>query len=222
MLRWHDPVLGQVSPAQFIPVAETNGLILRIGELVIEQACRQIALWRHAGLEPVPVSINISPKQFKRRGLARQVGAALALHRIPAALLQIEITESAMLDEQEEVVTELAALRALGVALYVDDFGTGYSSLSQLQRLRMDGLKVDRAFTAQLGVAAEGKVFFQAIVSMAHALGMSVVAEGVETRAELAVLQTLRCDEVQGYLIDRPMPAEEMAALLQRRLELAD
>lgn len=222
LLRWHDPVLGHVSPAQFIPVAETNGLILRIGELVIEQACRQIAAWRHAGLAPVPVSINISPKQFKRRGLAQQVGAALALHRVPPALLQIEITESAMLGEHDEVVSELAALRALGVALYVDDFGTGYSSLSQLQRLRMDGLKVDRAFTAQLGVSAEGKVFFQAIVSMAHALGMSVVAEGVETRAELAALETLQCDEVQGYLIDKPMPAVQMAALLQRRLETVD
>ena len=220
LLRWHDPVLGHVSPADFIPVAEAGGLILRIGELVIEQACAQLAAWRAAGLDPVPVSINISPKQFMRRGLAQQVGAALALHKVPAALLQIEITESAMLGEQDDVGAELAALRALGVALYVDDFGTGYSSLSQLQRLRMDGLKVDRAFTAQLGVAAEGKVFFQAIVSMAHALGMSVVAEGVETPAELAALTALRCDEVQGYLVDRPMPAASMAALLQRRLEV--
>jgi diguanylate cyclase (GGDEF)-like protein len=221
LLRWHDPVLGHVSPAEFIPVAEAGGLILRIGELVVDQACAQLAAWQAAGLEPVPVSINISPKQFMRRGLAQQVGAALAAHGVPAAVLQIEITESAMLGDHDEVAAELAALRALGVALYVDDFGTGYSSLSQLQRLRMDGLKVDRAFTAQLGVTAEGKVFFQAIVSMAHALGMSVVAEGVETRAELALLETLRCDEVQGYLIDRPMPAAQMATLLQRRLELA-
>jgi diguanylate cyclase (GGDEF)-like protein len=220
LLRWHDPVLGHVSPADFIPVAEAGGLILRIGELVIEQACAQLAAWQAAGLDPVPVSINISPKQFMRRGLAQQVGAALALHKVPAALLQIEITESAMLGEQDDVGAELAALRALGVALYVDDFGTGYSSLSQLQRLRMDGLKVDRAFTAQLGVAAEGKVFFQAIVSMAHALGMSVVAEGVETPGELAILTALRCDEVQGYLVDRPMPAASMAVLLQRRLEM--
>ncbi len=220
LLRWHDPVLGHVSPAAFIPVAEAGGLILRIGELVIEQACAQIAAWRRAGLDPVPVSINISPKQFMRRGLARQVEAALARHQVPASLLQIEITESAMLGEQDDVAAELAALRALGVALYVDDFGTGYSSLSQLQRLRMDGLKVDRAFTAQLGVTAEGKVFFQAIVSMAHALGMSVVAEGVETRAELDVLAALRCDEVQGYLIDRPMPPERMADLLQHRLAM--
>ena len=217
LLRWHDPVLGHVSPAEFIPVAEAGGLILRIGELVIEQACAQIAAWQAAGLDPVPVSINISPKQFARRSLARQVGAALAAHGVPARLLQIEITESAMLEEQDDVVAELADLRALGVALYVDDFGTGYSSLSQLQRLRMDGLKVDRAFTAQLGVAAEGQVFFQAIVSMAHALGMSVVAEGVETAAELALLQTLRCDEVQGYFIDRPMPAAQMATRLERR-----
>jgi diguanylate cyclase (GGDEF)-like protein len=218
LLRWHDPVLGPVSPAEFIPLAETGGLILRIGALVIDQACAQISAWQAAGLDPVPVSINISPKQFMRSGLAGHVGAALDLHRVPAALLQIEITESAMLGEHDEVAAELAALRALGVALYVDDFGTGYSSLSQLQRLRMDGLKVDRAFTAQLGVAAEGKVFFQAIVSMAHALGMSVVAEGVETPAELAMLQALRCDEVQGYLIDRPMPPAQMALLLQRRL----
>jgi EAL domain-containing protein (putative c-di-GMP-specific phosphodiesterase class I) len=141
----------------------------------------------------------------------------LVKHRVPASLIEVEITESAMMGDQDDILAELAALRALGVKLHVDDFGTGYSSLSQLQRLKMDVLKVDRAFTTELANSKEGKVFFQAIVSMAHALGMSVVAEGVETEEQLAILRHLDCNEVQGYYIARPVPAEEMAVMMQRR-----
>ena len=122
-----------------------------------------------------------------------------------------------MMGDQDAIIAELAAIRALGIKLHVDDFGTGYSSLSQLQRLKMDVLKVDRAFTAELGNSREGKVFFQAIVSMAHALGMSVVAEGVETGEQLAILQALECNEVQGYFIARPMPAGDMLTLMEKR-----
>ncbi|EKU81434.1 bifunctional diguanylate cyclase/phosphodiesterase [Massilia timonae] len=217
LVRWRHPSLGMVAPGEFIPLAEATGLIVRIGETVIDKACAQLAAWREAGVALVPVSINVSPKQFLRGGVQRQLSAALVKHRVPASLIEVEITESAMMGDQDDILAELAALRALGVKLHVDDFGTGYSSLSQLQRLKMDVLKVDRAFTTELANSKEGKVFFQAIVSMAHALGMSVVAEGVETEEQLAILRHLDCNEVQGYFIARPVPAEEMAAMMERR-----
>ncbi|WP_313167811.1 bifunctional diguanylate cyclase/phosphodiesterase [Massilia oculi] len=217
LVRWRHPTLGMVAPGEFIPLAEATGLIVRIGEAVIDKACAQLAAWREAGVALVPVSINVSPKQFLRGGVQRQLSAALVKHRVPASLIEVEITESAMMGDQDDILAELAALRALGVKLHVDDFGTGYSSLSQLQRLKMDVLKVDRAFTTELANSKEGKVFFQAIVSMAHALGMSVVAEGVETEEQLAILRHLDCNEVQGYYIARPVPAEEMAAMMERR-----
>ncbi len=214
LLRWIHPQHGLVSPLEFIPMAETSGLILRIGEMVMEKACRQIDAWRGQGLPVVPVSINVSPKQFARGEVHRQLAVYLDRYKIPAALLEVEITESAMMGEQDEVLTELGAIRALGVKLHVDDFGTGYSSLSQLQKLKMDVLKVDRAFTSELGNSREGRVFFQAIVSMAHALGMSVVAEGVETVEQLRILQELGCNEVQGYYLARPMPAADIPEVL--------
>ncbi|SFD61144.1 bifunctional diguanylate cyclase/phosphodiesterase [Massilia yuzhufengensis] len=220
LIRWQHPELGIVSPAEFIPLAESTGIIVRIGEVVIDQACAQLAAWRDAGLRLVPVSINVSPKQFLRGGVQRQLSAALHRHRVPASLIEVEITESAMMGDHDEILAELAALRALGVKLHVDDFGTGYSSLSQLQRLKMDVLKVDRAFTSELGNSKEGKVFFQAIVSMAHALGMSVVAEGVETGEQLDILRGLDCNEVQGYYIARPVPAAGMQDMMQRRFLL--
>jgi EAL domain-containing protein (putative c-di-GMP-specific phosphodiesterase class I) len=136
---------------------------------------------------------------------------------VPAGLLEVEITESAMMGDQAEILAELAAIRALGVKLHVDDFGTGYSSLSQLQRMKMDVLKVDRSFTAELGRSKEGTVFFQAIVSMAHALGMEVVAEGVENEDQLMILRALNCNEVQGYFVARPQPAASIAPLLAKR-----
>jgi diguanylate cyclase (GGDEF)-like protein len=220
LVRWRHPTLGMVAPGDFIPLAEATGLIIRIGEAVIDKACAQLAAWREAGVPLVPVSINVSPKQFMRGGVQRQLHAALVRYRVPASLIEVEITESAMMGDQDDILAELAALRALGVKLHVDDFGTGYSSLSQLQRLKMDVLKVDRAFTNELARSREGKVFFQAIVSMAHALGMSVVAEGVETAEQLAILRGLDCNEVQGYFIARPMPAHEMALLMAQRFLL--
>lgn len=220
LVRWRHPALGMVAPGEFIPLAEATGLIVRIGEIVIDKACAQLAAWREAGVGLVPVSINVSPKQFLRGGVQRQLSGALARHRVPASLIEVEITESAMMGDQDDILAELAALRSLGVKLHVDDFGTGYSSLSQLQRLKMDVLKVDRAFTTELANSKEGKVFFQAIVSMAHALGMSVVAEGVETEEQLAILRNLDCNEVQGYFIARPVPAQEMAEMMTRRFLL--
>jgi diguanylate cyclase (GGDEF)-like protein len=224
LLRWRHPESGMVPPGDFIPLAESSGLILQIGALVIDMACAQLAAWRARGLALVPVSINVSPRQFGRGGVVRQFDAALKRHGLPAALVEVEITESAMMGDQEEILAELAALRARGIKLHIDDFGTGYSSLSQLRTLKMDVLKVDRAFTAELE-QGEGRIFFEAIVSMAHALRMTVVAEGVETVAQLGILRELGCDEVQGYYIARPLdPAELEKRFLGAReatLELA-
>ncbi|MFK3740440.1 bifunctional diguanylate cyclase/phosphodiesterase [Massilia sp. TN1-12] len=217
LLRWEHPQLGMIRPDEFIPLAESSGLIVPIGAIVIDMACAQLAAWGAAGLDPVPVSINVSPKQFLRGGVHRELAQALARHGVAARLLEVEITESAMMGDQDEILAELAAIRALGIKLHVDDFGTGYSSLSQLQRMKMDVLKVDRSFTAELGRSKEGTVFFQAIVSMAHALGMEVVAEGVENAEQLAILRHLHCNEVQGYLIARPMPAQAIETLLEKR-----
>jgi len=221
LLRWEHPTLGMIRPDEFIPLAESSGLIVPIGAIVADQACAQIAAWSASGADPVPVSINVSPKQFLRGGVQRELAQALERHGVAPGLLEVEITESAMMGDQDEILAELAAIRALGIKLHVDDFGTGYSSLSQLQRMKMDVLKVDRSFTAELGRSKEGQVFFQAIVSMAHALGMEVVAEGVETAEQLAILRALHCNEVQGYLIARPMAAEAIGPLLEKRYLLA-
>jgi len=222
LLRWEHPQLGMIRPDEFIPLAESTGLIVPIGAIVIDQACAQLAAWQAQDAEPVPVSINVSPKQFLRGGVQRELADALARHGVPAGLLEVEITESAMMGDQAGILAELAAIRALGVKLHVDDFGTGYSSLSQLQRMKMDVLKVDRSFTAELGRSKEGTVFFQAIVSMAHALGMQVVAEGVENAEQLAILRALHCNEVQGYFVARPLPAAAIAPLLAKRYLFED
>ncbi|NDP57902.1 MAG: EAL domain-containing protein [Oxalobacteraceae bacterium] len=214
LVRWQHPERGMVPPLEFIAIAEETGMILALGELVIEQVCRQIASWRDAGLPVVPVSVNVSPRQFDKGNIKILFATYMLRHRIDAGLVEIEITESSMMGEEEELSHELRTIRALGIKLLLDDFGTGYSSLSQLQRLAMDVLKVDRAFTSELGKTTEGEVFFRAIVSMAHALGMTVVAEGVETVEQLRILQELDCDEIQGYLISRPVPANEIPALL--------
>ena len=165
----------------------------------------------------MPVSINVSAQQFNEGNVKHYCAAALARYDLVPALIELEITESSMLGEREEVDAQLTALRESGIKLLIDDFGTGYSSLSLLQRLDMDVLKIDQGFTAELGKTSEGEVFFKAIVSMAHALGMSVVAEGVETSAQMELLRILSCDEVQGFLISRPVPAHEMSVLMEKK-----
>jgi len=218
LVRWMHPERGLVPPGEFVPLAEETGLVVPMGEVVIEKVCAQLAQWRAVQIAVVPVSINVSSRQFSAGNVADVIAASLAAHRIPPELIEVEITESSMMGEQAEVAASLAALRARGVRLLVDDFGTGYSSLSQLQRLDVDGLKIDRAFTAELGHTREGEVFVKAIVSMAHALGMHVTAEGVETTTQLEILRSLGCNEVQGFLIARPLPASRVAAMLHQPL----
>jgi EAL domain-containing protein (putative c-di-GMP-specific phosphodiesterase class I) len=220
LVRWRHPERGMVPPVEFIPLAEETGLILPLGDMVLEKACAQVADWQRQGLPVVPVSINVSPRQFNHGEMTSSVTQALARHRLDGWQVEIEITESSMIGDDVDVASELQAFRDLGVKLLVDDFGTGYSSLSQLQRLDMDILKIDRAFTATLCRNDGGEVFIRAIVSMAHALEMSVVAEGVETAVQLEALRRLGCDEVQGYLIARPLPPEQIPALLKQRFLL--
>ncbi|MFZ6675460.1 bifunctional diguanylate cyclase/phosphodiesterase [Undibacterium sp. Xuan67W] len=214
LIRWIHPKRGMIPPVEFIPIAEETGLILKLGEMVMDKACQQISDWKLIGLPSIPVSINVSAKQFHAGGLQKKLVYFLEKHNLPAHLIEVEITESAMMGEDSNIMAELSAIRSLGIQLLVDDFGTGYSSLSQLQRLDMDVLKIDRVFTNELTRSKEGGIFFKAIVSMAHALNMTVVAEGVETTEQLNLLRDLSCDEVQGYLISRPVPAEELSGLM--------
>ncbi|MFM9437788.1 diguanylate cyclase (GGDEF)-like protein [Janthinobacterium sp. CG_23.3] len=217
LVRWNHPQQGLVGPLEFIAVAESSGLIAQLGACVIDKVCLQQARWKTLGQELVPVSINVSAHQFGRGDVDRVLAVALARYGIEPRLIEVEITESAMMGEQGGALAQLAAIRAHGVRLLVDDFGTGYSSLSQLQKFAMDGLKIDRAFTLELGKSKQGEVFIRAIVSMAHALGMGVVAEGVETQQQLEILRALQCNEVQGYLISRPVAADAMLELMQKR-----
>ena len=217
LVRWAHPERGLVPPLEFIPLAEQTGLIVDIGGLVIEQACAQLAAWQARKLAVVPVSVNVSPAQFAQSSLKEVIAAAIARHRIAPSLLEIEITESCMMQDSARVAEDIAAVKALGVRISVDDFGTGYSSLSQLQRLDLDVLKVDRAFTQALDGGKQGEAFFMTIVSMAHILDMQVVAEGVETLEQLKILQTLGCNEVQGYFISRPVPAAQAESFLAQR-----
>lgn len=217
LVRWNHPERGMVPPLEFIGLAEDTGLIVELGKLVIDQACMQIAAWQAQSLKVVPLSVNVSPVQFAQCDLKAVIAESLARHRIDPVLLEVEVTESCMMQDSEQVAQEIAAIKSLGVRISVDDFGTGYSSLSQLQRLDLDVLKVDRAFTQALSDGKQGEAFFMTIVSMAHILDMQVVAEGVETLEQLTLLQGLGCNEVQGYFISRPVPAALAAAFLGRR-----
>lgn len=217
LIRWQHPERGLVMPNDFISLAEETGLINPIGEIVVDKVCAQLATWIKQGVEVVPVSVNVSPHQFNEGKVKKMLAANLEKYAIPAKLLEIELTESAMMRNVGDIFDEITAINGMGIKVHVDDFGTGYSSLSLLQRLDMDVLKIDQAFTSQLGRGKDGEIFFTAIVSMAKALGMRVVAEGVETLEQLRILQTLSCDEVQGYYVARPLPAGDIAAVIHKQ-----
>jgi diguanylate cyclase (GGDEF)-like protein len=214
LVRWMHPQRGLLEPNEFIALAEKTGMIVRLGELVLAKVCQQLAQWVSREEAMVPVSVNISPRQFNDTNIARIFSSTMARHNIPANLLEIELTESSMMGGSSHVLESLARIRALGIKLLVDDFGTGYSSLAQLQLLDFDVLKVDKAFTSRIEQTEQGRILFTAIITMAHALGMRVVAEGVETASQLAILRALDCDEVQGYYIAFPQAAAEVQSLL--------
>ena len=215
LIRWRHPQRGMVSPALFIPAAEGCGLISPIGDWVLQQACAQARAWRAQGLPELTISVNVSAPQFISGELAGKVGAALAAHGIDPRQLKLEITESMMMQDVEQGIAVMQELAALGLRVSLDDFGTGYASLSNLKRFPLSELKIDQAFVRDLAPRTHDAAIVAAIVAMGHDLGLSVMAEGVETQAQLDFLRESGCNAVQGYHIGRPMPAADLAERLK-------
>ncbi|MEE4731237.1 EAL domain-containing protein [Pseudomonas alliivorans] len=214
LVRWHHPQRGMVPPGEFIGLAEETGLIGAIGEFVLRKACWQACEWQRQGMAPIRVSVNLSVHQLRQGKLVSLVRQVLEEAGLEPQWLELELTESQLLDSVEHIIATFQQLRELGVKLAIDDFGTGYSSLSYLRRFPVDYVKIDRAFISGLGDGTEDAAIIQAIISMAHSLGLKVVAEGVENQSQLEFLREHGCDEVQGYLISRPIEASAMAAML--------
>jgi len=216
LLRWQHPSRGLVSPGEFIPIAERHGMICELGNWVIDEVCRQMDAWSRHGLR-IRVSLNLSAYQLRQSDLVERIGAALRRNRLDASQLIGEITESVAMADLPATQRTLESLETLGVALSIDDFGTGYSSLSYLRRLRARELKIDRSFVNDLASSSDARAVVDAVIRLAHALGMQVVAEGVETKAQREILLGMDCDELQGYLYSRPLDAEAMQAWVLAR-----
>jgi diguanylate cyclase (GGDEF)-like protein len=214
LLRWNHPERGMLLPGDFIAVLEETGAIGAVGEWVFRSACEQIKSWEAAGLQPLPVAVNLSASQFRDRTLDVSVARAIAETGVNAGLLELELTESSLMHDPEEAVRTLRHLVSYGLKLSVDDFGTGYSSLAYLKRFPLDALKIDRTFVRDACTSADDAAITKAIIQLAHNLGLRVVAEGVETPEQRDLLRSLDCDEVQGFLFGRPMPASQAAELL--------
>jgi EAL domain-containing protein (putative c-di-GMP-specific phosphodiesterase class I) len=216
LLRWDHPDLGSVSPAEFIPVAEESGLILALGLRVLEEACVQTVAWRsaHPRLRDLTVAVNLSARQLADPYLVREVEAVLRRTGLPAGALWFEITESMLMADTDSSVRVLQELRGCGIQLSIDDFGTGYSSLAYLRRFAVDALKIDRSFIMSMQDDAEDAVIVGTVLTLAHGLGLRVVAEGVELQEQLDMLTELGCDEVQGYLTGRPGRAADVLPIL--------
>jgi EAL domain-containing protein (putative c-di-GMP-specific phosphodiesterase class I) len=215
LLRWQHPELGQVSPLQFIPVAEDLGLIIPIGQRVLLEACRQLRQWQDHGLtQPLTMSVNLSVQQFAQPDLIEQLDQILHETGLESQLLRLEITETAIMENAESAARIMEQLRSRQIQLAMDDFGTGYSSLSYLHRFSVDVLKIDRSFISRIGEPQQRLGFVQAIISLAHSLEMEVIAEGVETELQRNQLQQLRCEYAQGYLFSKPLNSERAGELL--------
>ena len=217
LVRWTHPTRGKVSPAEFIPLAEEMGLILPIGGFVLLEACRQMRQWQEmvGGIAELTIGVNLSAKQFNQPDLLDQVGAALQQTRLPAHLLKLEITETAIIDNTEHATKVLGELKQLGVQIHMDDFGTGYSSLSYLHRLPIDALKIDRSFIGQIDTDPRTLQLVMTILELSANLGVRTVAEGIEKPQQLEQLRKLACDFGQGYLFSPPLPADKFSELLQ-------
>ncbi|MGI9024827.1 MAG: sensor domain-containing protein, partial [Burkholderiaceae bacterium] len=215
LLRWQHPERGLVAPADFISILEDTGLIIPVGEWVLTTVCEQLVRWRHQGLSLRPVAVNLSARQFNQKHLDATIGDIIRASGVEPDLLEFELTESMLMSDSEAAVRTLKNIKSLGVRLSVDDFGTGYSSLAYLKRFPLDSLKIDRAFIRDVTTDADDATIAAAIINLAHSLKMNVVAEGVETEAQLNFLRKHACDEMQGYYFARPMPAAECTRALQ-------
>jgi EAL domain-containing protein (putative c-di-GMP-specific phosphodiesterase class I)/GGDEF domain-containing protein len=218
LVRWAHREWGMIPPAEFIPVAEDTGMIVAIGRWVLREACRQNAAWQKAGLRPIRVAVNLSARQFRSDNLPAEIDEALAESGLPASSLELEITESMVMEDPERVIDLLDKIRSRGVHLSLDDFGTGHSSLAHLKRFPIDSVKIDRAFIKDMPGNTDDVAIAKTIVAMAKALDLSTVAEGVETEAQLELLKTLGCDEIQGFFFSRPLPADDFLAYYRAKL----
>ncbi len=216
LIRWRHPTRGLVPPGSFIPIAEETGLIVPIGEWVLREACRQVRRWLDAGMSPVRMAVNLSAKQFRHADLAAVVRSALTEARLQPGYLELELTESAVMDSAERSASTLQILSTMGVHISIDDFGTGYSSLSYLRRFPLDKLKIDRSFVRDLLTNPDDASIVKAIISLAHNLRLRVVAEGVETAEQLSYLRELGCDQYQGFFCSPAVPAAAFEAIVER------
>jgi diguanylate cyclase (GGDEF)-like protein len=216
LLRWNHPQRGLVPPLEFVSILEDTGLIIPVGEWVIEEVCRQLRSWEAAGLPAPPVAINLSARQLQQDGLAEAIARIAGGAGVDPALLEFELTESMLMTDPEAAVATLSRIKALGMRLSVDDFGTGYSSLAYLKRFPLDALKIDRTFVRDLPDDPDDAAITKAVIRLAHSLSLKVVAEGVENIEQLRELERYDCDEIQGYYISKPLAAADCAAFLQR------
>ena len=215
LVRWLHPVRGLVSPAVFIPVAEASGLIVSLGEWVLRTACAQNKAWQLAGLPPISVAVNLSARQFRQPDLVERVTEILRETELDSTYLELELTESLVMQDVEKTIGTLGRLKAMGIKLSIDDFGTGYSSLSYLKRFPIDTLKIDQSFVRDITTDPDDAAIAKSIISMAHDMQLRVIAEGVETEAQKSFLSLRRCDEMQGYFFSKPLPAVEFEKLLR-------
>jgi EAL domain-containing protein (putative c-di-GMP-specific phosphodiesterase class I) len=214
LLRWRHPTLGLISPATFIPIAEESGLIVSIGDWVLRTACRQNRAWQDAGADAVTMAVNVSARQFDEKSWTVQVENALRESGMQAKYLELEVTESVLMHDLQRAIATMRDLKALGVQFSIDDFGTGYSSLSALKAFPVSRLKIDQSFVRDLPNDENDKAIASAVISMGHKLGLKVIAEGVESDKQLAFLRDNDCDEIQGYLLSKPVSPAEMQVIL--------
>jgi EAL domain-containing protein (putative c-di-GMP-specific phosphodiesterase class I) len=217
LLRWFNPERGFVSPAQFIPLAEESGLILKIGHWVLESACAQLKQWdTDAATRQLQLAVNISARQFRQNDLVEQIAELIRRYAINASLLKLELTESLVLVDVEDTIQKMYALKKLGVQFSMDDFGTGYSSLSYLKRLPLDQIKIDQSFVRDIVTDKSDAIIIKTIIDMSKNFGLDVIAEGVETEEQLDILQLNGCLAYQGYYFGRPVPVSEFEQQLKR------
>ncbi len=214
LIRWRNPTLGVVPPVKFIPMAEDSGIIIALGLWVLRTACQQQVAWHRSGLPAIKMSVNVSPRQFKEPNFADTVAVVLEETGIDPTLLELEITESLIMEDVARAVAMMNRLRDLGVQLSIDDFGTGYSSLSSLKNFPVSRLKIDRSFVSMLPGDADDCVLVKAVIALGHQLNLKVVAEGVETQGQQDFLSASHCDEMQGLHFSRPISPEEVEKML--------
>jgi len=224
LLRWQHPEQGVISPVEFIPILEENRMILEVGDWIFSEVCEALGRWQKAGLEVVPVSVNVSMHQFKQPGFVDRLQQILQQHDIDASLIDIEITESCLMDDGQENIAILTQIKSIGMAISIDDFGTGYSSLSYLKRFPIDTLKIDRSFITDVHNRrkSDNASIVTAIMALSHSLHLDVVAEGVETAHELAFLHALGCRTIQGFLFSKPLKEYAVLELLEASSSMED